>query len=293
MDKIVIKACLNGIRGREVNPNVPWTPAEVAAEARRAADAGAAIVHIHARTPQGGMSYDPTWYSEADRSVRAQTKLIVNHTTARTPDIPLEQILRYLRETPEPVDMISLNLGHIVFFAGSKSGGTRQTVLIPNSYDDIRRTLEVCYECGIFPEPALLDTGFLSNAAVLAKDGLLRSPRYFLVEFGGRFGDGLQIMPGTPAGYFYMTSCLKEIFPDAIWIAHGIGESVFAIASLAIATGAHVRIGLEDTAVLPDGKVASSNADLVAWAVHLARAHGREPATPEEARRILELNPLE
>ena len=290
MDKIVIKACLNGIRGREVNPHVPWTPAEVAAEAQRVAEAGASIVHIHARTPQGGVSYDPAWYSEADELIRAQTKLIVNHTTARTSDASLEQILRYLRETPEPVDMISLNLGPIVFFAGPGSGESRHTMLIPNSYDDIRRTLEVCYERGIFPEPALLDTGFLNNAASLARDGLLRSPHYFLVEFGGRFGDGLQIMPGTPASYFYMTSCLKDIFPGAVWIAHGIEESVFTIASLAITTGAHVRIGLEDTAGLPNGKVAASNADLVEWAVLLARAHGREPATPEEARQILQLH---
>jgi uncharacterized protein (DUF849 family) len=290
MDKIVIKACLNGIRGREVSANVPWTPAEVAAEARRAAEAGAAIVHIHARTPQGGTSYDPAWYGEADQLIRAQTKLMVNHTTARTAEVPLEQVLRYLRETPDPVDMVSLNLGHIVFFAGPTSGGNKHTVLIPNSYNDIRRTLEVCYERGIFPEPALLDTGFLNNAAALAKDGLLRSPHYFLVEFGGRFGDGLQIMPGTPASYFYMTSCLKEIFPGAVWIAHGIEESVFTIASLAITTGAHVRIGLEDTVALPNGKVATSNADLVEWAVLVARAHGREPATPQEARQILRLN---
>jgi 3-keto-5-aminohexanoate cleavage enzyme len=290
MDKIVIKACLNGIRGREVNPQVPWTPAEVAAEARRAEEAGAAIVHIHARTPQGGVSYDPAWYSETDQLIRAQTKLIVNHTTARTSEASLEQVLRYLQETPEPVDMISLNLGYIVFFAGPAAEGSKRTVLIPNSYNDIRRILAVCYERGIFPEPALLDTGFLNNAATLAKDGLLRSPHYFLVEFGGRFGGGLQIMPGTPASYFYLTSCLKEVFPGAVWIAHGIEESVFTIASLAITTGAHVRVGLEDTVVLPDGKVATSNAELVEWAALLARAHGREPATPEEAREILRLN---
>src|SRR6059036_1974004 len=235
MDKIIIKACLNGARGREQNPNVPWTPAEVAAEAKRCADAGASIVHFHARTPQGGISYDPAWYTEADRLIRAQTNLILNHTTARMPDATLDQVLRYLRETPEPVDMISLNTGNIAFNT-PLSHGTRHTIAIPNSYDDLR-----------------------------------------------------QIMPGTPRSYFYMTACVKELFPDATWVAHGIEDSVFTIAGLAIATCAHVRVGFEDRATLVDGSLAQSSADFVTWAVNVARAHGREPATPQEARQLLAL----
>ena len=288
MDKIIIKACLNGTRGREQNPNVPWTPAEVTAEAKRCANAGASIVHFHARTPQGGTSYDPTWYVETDNSIRAQTNLILNHTTARMPDASIDQVLRYLRETPDPVDMISLNTGNIVFNS-PLSRGTRHTVAIPNSYEDIRQTITVCCERGITPEPAVLDTGFLTNVVTLVQDGLLPSPRYLLVEFSGRFGDGFQIMPGTPRSYFYMTACVKELFPDAIWAAHGIEDSVFTIASLAIATGAHVRVGFEDRATLVDGSLAKSSADFVRWAVEVARAQGREPATPQEARRMLGL----
>ncbi len=78
MDTIIIKACLNGARGREQNPNIPWTPTEVAAEAKRCFEAGASIVHIHARTPQGAMSYDPVWYTEADRLIRTQTPASVS-----------------------------------------------------------------------------------------------------------------------------------------------------------------------------------------------------------------------
>lgn len=288
MDKIIIKACLNGARGREQNPQVPWTPAEVAAEAKRCSDAGASIVHFHARTPQGGTSYDPAWYGEADHQIRAQTNLVLNHTTARMPDASIEQVLRYLRETPEPVDMISLNTGNIVFNT-PLAGGTRRTIAIPNSYDDIRQTIFVCRERGIVPEPAVLDTGFLTNVVTLVQDGLLATPRYLLVEFSGRFGDGLQIMPGTARSYFYMTACVHDLFPDAFWIAHGIEDSVFTIASLAIATGAHVRVGFEDRATLVDGSLAKSSADFVAWAVQVARAHGREPATPQEVRQMIGL----
>ena len=288
MDKIIIKACLNGARGREQNPHVPWTPAEVAAEAKRCSEAGASIVHFHARTEQGATSYDSAWYAEADRLIRAQTSLVLNHTTARMPGATIDQVLHYLRDTPEPVDMVSLNTGNIVFNT-LLSRGTRQTIAIPNSYDDIRQTILTCRERGIVPEPAVLDTGFLTNVATLVQDGLLSTPRYLLVEFSGRFGDGFQIMPGTPRSYFYMTACVHDLFPDAFWIAHGIEDSVFTIASLAIATGAHVRVGFEDRATLVDGSLAKSSADFVTWAVQVARAHGREPATPQEARRMIGL----
>jgi 3-keto-5-aminohexanoate cleavage enzyme len=184
--------------------------------------------------------------------------------------------------------MVSLNTGNIVFNT-SLSRGTRHTIAIPNSYEDIRQTILVCRERGIVPEPAVLDTGFLTNVATLVEDGLLPVPRYLLVEFSGRFGDGFQIMPGTPRSYFYLTDCVKELFPHAIWAAHGIEDSVFTIASLAIATGAHVRVGFEDRATLVDSSLATSSADFVSWAVQVARAHGREPATPQEARRLIGL----
>ncbi len=288
MDKIIIKACLNGARGREQNPNIPWTPTEIAAEAKRCFEAGASIVHIHARTSQGATSYDPAWYTEADRQIRSQTSLVVNHTTARMPDATIDQVLRYLRETPEPVDMISLNTGNIVFNTPLVNG-SRHSIAIPNSYEDIRQIILACRERGIVPEPAVLDTGFLTNVATLVEDGLLPVPRYLLVEFSGRFGDGFQIMPGTPRSYFYMTECVKELFPKAIWAAHGYEDSVFTIGNLAITTGAHIRVGFEDRATLVDGALATSNADFVKWAVEVARANGREPASPLEARQMIGL----
>ena len=88
MDTIIIKGCLNGSRGRENNPNVPWTPEEVAQEAVRCYEAGASIVHFHARTPDGGISYDPAWYAQTDAMIRAQCDLALNHTTARQSTCP-------------------------------------------------------------------------------------------------------------------------------------------------------------------------------------------------------------
>ncbi len=102
MDTIIIKGCLNGGRGREENPNVPWTPQEVADEAVRCFNAGASIVHVHARTPDGGTSYDPAWYTETDALIRARCDLVLNHTTAREESVPVESVTRYLLESPHP-----------------------------------------------------------------------------------------------------------------------------------------------------------------------------------------------
>ena len=284
MDTIVIKACLNGDRGREDNPNVPWTPQEVAEEAVRCHDAGASIVHIHARTPEGGVSHDPDWYAEADRLIRDRCDLVLNHTTARAWDVPVEAVTRYLLETPQPVEMVSLNLGYDVNWPVDKATGRRRTSISPNSYEDIRATLDACYARGIMPEPAVQDIGHLNNAFTLMKEGAIRRTDYFLVEPSGPWGDGHQGLPSTSHNYFFITDRIREFYPKATWVAHGSGLLTFGIVALAIATGAHVRVGFEDSPWLPNNPQPRSNADLVEWAVTMSRLHGREPATPAQAR---------
>ncbi len=291
MDTIIIKACLNGGRGREANPNVPWTPEEVSQEAVRCFDAGASIVHFHARTPEGGISYDTPWYAQTDTLIRAQCDLVLNHTTARQSGVPVDAVTRYLLDTPDPVEMVSLNLGQGVRWAPNPSGSGRRTSISPNSYEDILATLEACYRRGTFPEPAVHDMGMLSNAVTLMREGKIRDSRYFLVEPSAHWGVGRQGMPGTPKNYFLITDTIHDFYPKATWLAHSSGSQTFVIGAIAIATGAHLRVGFEDSPFLPHNPQPSSNAQYVAWAVNLARAHGREPATPAQARSILGLLP--
>lgn len=289
MDAIVIKACLNGSRARSENPGIPLTPAEVAAEARRCADAGASIVHFHARTPEGGWSYDATWYAEANRLVRRARAVLISHTTARQDRVPVVEVIRQLRETEGPPELASVNLGHMIGHERDGTQGPVRTTLVPNTYEDIRLTLEACAERGILPEPGIHSTGMLSTAVLLARDGHLRRGDYFLLELGGPYGSGGHEMPGTARNYLHLASELRAQFPDAIWVAHASGPAVFEVAATAIATGAHVRMGFEDWLFLPDGSPARSSADLVTWAVQVAAAHGRTPATPADARRLLQL----
>jgi uncharacterized protein (DUF849 family) len=298
MDAIIIKSCLNGGRGREANPNVPWTPEEVAQEAVRCYDAGASIVHFHARRPDGGISYDSEWYTQTDALIRAQCDLVLNHTTARQSGVPVESVTRYLLETPLPVEMVSLNLGYGVRWVLdpstsplSKEGGNRRTSISPNSYEDIIATLESCYSRGTFPEPAVHDMGMLNNAVTLMREGQIKSSRYFLVEPSAHWGDGRQSMVGTPKNYFLITDTIREFYPEATWLAHSSGSQTFTIAAIAIVTGAHIRVGFEDSPFLPNNPSPLSNAQYVEWAVDQARAHGREPATPQQARELLGLLP--
>jgi 3-keto-5-aminohexanoate cleavage enzyme len=291
MDTIIIKGCLNGGRGREDNPNVPWTPEEVADEALRCYEAGASIVHFHARNPDGSTSYDTEWYARADGLIRERCDLVLNHTTARRSNVPVEAVTKYLLETPNPVEMVSLNLGQGVRWAMDQDRETRRTTISPNSFEDIVATLDACYSRGIFPEPAVHDTGHLNNAITLMREGYIKSSRYFLVEPSAHWGDGRQSMVGSPRNYFMLTDNIREFYPEATWLTHSSGSQTFVLAGIAIATGAHIRVGFEDSPFLPDDPVPSSNARYIEWAVKMARMQGREPATPAQAREILSLLP--
>ncbi len=291
MDTVIIKACLNGSRGREDNPNVPWTPREIADEAVRCYNAGASIVHIHARTPNGDISYDPAWYTEADALIRERCDLVLNHTTNRRADATVDAVTRYLLETPHPVEMVSLNLGYNVGWPHDSATEQRHTVISPNSYEDILATLDACYTRGIFPEPAAQDVGMLNNAITLMREGTIRHSHYFLLEPSASWGNGRQSLPATPRSYFYLTDTIREFYPNATWLAHGSGLETFTIVALAIATGAHLRVGFEDSPRLPNNPQPRSNAEYLEWAVTLARLHGREPATPAQAREMLGLLP--
>jgi uncharacterized protein (DUF849 family) len=288
-DQVLIKACLNGARGREDNPNVPWTPEEVAAEAVRARDAGAAIVHFHARHDDGRPSYDTGWYEEADRLIRERSDVILNHTTIRPSSVPLEAVLGYLRGTTEPVDMISLVIGSMQGARKDPATGKRTAFSIPNPWDDIEATLDVCYERGIRPEPAYFDLGMLSLGEALLADGALRDDDYFLLEPTGHWGDGRQLAPGGRAESLQLLDAVQSRHAGALCVMHGSGPTTFATATLAMASGAHVRVGLEDSPRLPGDDLPASNAAFVEWAVTLARMVGREPVTPAEVRALLDI----
>ena len=206
--------------------------------------------------------------------------------------MPVEAVTRYLLETPQPVEMVSLNLGMGVRWGINLETGQRRTSITPNSFEDITATLDACYQRGTFPEPAVHDMGDLNNAFTLMEEGYIRDTRYFLVEPGAHWGDGRQAMVGSPRNYTLIAETIRERYPESTWLAHSSLGQTFPLCAIAIATGKHIRVGFEDSPYLPNNPQPKSNAEYIEWAVTMARLHGREPATPQQARDLLGLIPF-
>lgn len=298
-DHVIIEAALNGGRTREEHPGVPLTAEELAAEARRCADAGAGIVHVHARDHDSAWTASRTEYERVIRAVRAAApEVLISITSLRPHDVAVEPVRALLDAQADALpDLISVNLGHITTWearAASPDGvggpglGGRKTQHFPNSYDDIALLLETCRNVGVTPELGLMDFGFISNAVTLREDGLLPAGPWFLLELDSpAYGAGTQVAPATVANYTALSTALREQFPGAAWAAHGAGVATYAVVQRALENGAHVRVGFEDCVQMPDGALARSNAEQVAWAVERAGALGSRPATAAEARGIM------
>jgi 3-keto-5-aminohexanoate cleavage enzyme len=299
---VIIEAALNGGRDRREHPRVPYTPAAVAEEALRCAEAGASIVHFHARAATGGWSADPAWYAEAIRRIReAAPDVLVSLTSLRPAGVSVSSVVNALRAlAADPAtrpDLISVNVGHIALWELiAPSEGQehallrRRTLHFPNDYEDIAALLSACRATGVFPELGIMDLGFLSQAAALRQDGLLPTVPWLLLELDSpAWGSGNQVAPATAASYTALAAGMRALFPVSSWAAHGAGIATYEIVLRALEDGprAHVRVGFEDALEGPDRQLAESNAQLVEWATARARERGRRPATLSEARTII------
>lgn len=291
---VIITAALNGNRDRREHLALPITATEIAAEAARCRDAGASIVHVHARAADGGWTADLAPWRELMRRLRvAAPDTLVSITSLRPEGAPARAVLDLVTglaaDARTRPDLISVNLGHgVVWEPRPRAGAGRTTRHYPNSYDDIARLLNLCAELGVQPELGLMDLGFVSNAVALRDDGLLPARPWFLVELDSPgYGAGEQFAPSTVDNYTALATPLREHFPGAAWSTHGNGVAGYAVIERALAEGAHIRVGFEDAVQLPDGSAPASNADLVAWAVEVAARYGRAAATVEVAREVL------
>jgi uncharacterized protein (DUF849 family) len=290
---VLIAAALNGGRDRTENRAVPWTAQELATEAHRCAEEGATIFHVHARAGDGGWTGDAARYAEVVRGLReAVPGGLVSITSLRPEGVPIEAVLVLLTclagNAATKPDLISINLGHIVVWEPAADGSGRRTVHHPNAYAEIVRLLKACAEHGIRPELGVMDLGFVSNAVALKHDSVLPMRPWFLLELDSpAIGSGVQIAPATVENYRALALPLRRHFPESSWAAHGQGVAGYAVLRRALADGTHIRVGFEDAIHHPDGRLARSNAELVAWAVAAARDVGRSPATFEETRAIV------
>ena len=272
-DPILIVAALNGARDRKVAKKLPYAPAEIAKEAKRAVEAGAGVVHVHARREDGGSAFDLT-FDEIVAAIRAAVDVPISITTQRTRQTSLGTVTALfdvLRELPE---LATVNV-------------QPPAPDLPAHREEARQILEACERAGVAPEPGINALEAIADVEALYEDGLLSQAPWLNLELGGASGASDHGLAGTPRNLLRLVDALAGTLGQLRWIAHGEGPATAAVCATAAALGGHVRVGLEDSALLPDGTPATSNGELVELAVALADSLGREPMEPDEARRLL------
>ncbi len=278
--KTIITAALTGVLAtREQCPAIPYTPEEIAEEARRSAEAGAAVVHVHARRPDGRPAYDVETYRRIKEEIEARCEVIVNFSTGAI-GIPIEERIAHVRALRP--DLAALNMGSMNYAIYSpKKKRFYHDHVFANPFKDIVYLLEAMNEAGTKPELECFDTGHIGNTAPLVDMGLLRPPLHFSLILG--------VLGGIPATTENLVHMKHSLPAGSTWQVIGISLAQWPLVAAAITLGGHVRVGLEDNFYVRPGEMARSNGDLVAKAAHLIRELGGEVASVEEARAILQL----
>jgi len=281
MSKVVISAALTGVLStRNQCPAIPYTPKEIGVEAKRAADAGAAIVHIHARTADGGPDWKGETFAEIFNEVRARTDVIVNFSTGAI-GVPPEDRVAHIRDLKP--EMAALNMGSMNYAIYSEKKKTfYHDHVFANSFKDIQFFLETMKNAGVRPEMECFDTGHIGNTRPLIDMGVLEPPFQFSLIMG--------VLGGIPGTTRHLVDQVDSLPPGSHWQVIGIGLNQWPLVAAAITMGGNVRVGLEDNFYVEDGKMAKSNGDLVEKASRLVRDLGREVATSAEARAQLGLD---
>jgi len=277
-EPVIISAALTGVLAtRDKCPAIPYTPREIAEEAKRAADAGAAIVHIHARNQEGGPEWRVETFAEILTEVRARTDVIVNFSTGAI-GIPVEDRVAHIRELrPE---MGALNMGSMNYAIYSeKKKAFYHDHVFANPFRDIQYFLEAMNSAGVRPELECFDTGHIANTAPLIDMGVLRPPYQFSLIMG--------VLGGIPGTARHLVNQVETLPEASHWQVIGIGLRQWPLVAAGISMGGNVRVGLEDNFYVEEGLMARSNGELVAKAARMARDLGRGVATIEQARKIL------
>ena len=275
MEKLIITAAVCGSAPtRKQNPNVPYSPAEIAAEALRCWRAGASVVHVHTRDPEtGAPHFKKAYFAEVVERVRAESDMLINLTTSGF-DIKAEDVGE-ARLVPAELgpDLCSLDVGSLNF---------RGRVFV-NPPDWVEKAALRMREKGVKPEMEVFDLGHARQASDLVTRGMLADPPYFQVCLG--------VPWGAPAELETLVAMTRALPTGCVWSVLGVGAKQLPITAHAMLMGGHVRVGFEDNLYLSRGVLAESNADFVDRTVQIARMLQREVATCQEARAILGIKP--
>lgn len=275
--KLILNAALTGmVPTKKDNPNVPISVAEIVAEVRRCRDAGASVVHLHTRDEQGAPTYRKEVVAEIITGVRAACPdILVSGTTSGRNHKEFWQRSQVLElDGAAKPDFASLTLGSMNF-------PSQASVNDPKMIQELATTMR---DRGIVPELEIFDLGMIDYAKYLIERGILKPPFYANLLLGS-----LGTLAATPLHLALMVQALPQ---GTTWSAAGIGRFQFAMNSLAITMGGHVRVGLEDNLWFDEARtIPATNARLLERLVKLAESAGRGIASPDDARAIIGLPP--
>ncbi len=279
MPKIFITAALTGgLIKKAANPNLPEQPDEIAKAAYGCYNEGAAIVHLHARDPEGILSSDSRIYRSIHEKIRAKCKVIIQDTTGGGPNLTLDQRLASLEADPE---MASLNMGTMIRLLESAKG-TMQL----NPPWEIERFAKTMLERNVKAEMEVYNPSMFRDVRNVIDKGLVKKPYYINLVIGINFQGGLD---PTPESLLMMLNALPR-YDSVILNVSGIGRGQLPLTTLGMLLGTNVRVGMEDNIYYSKGVLTQGNAQLVARAVRLARELGYDIASVEETRKILDVS---
>lgn len=276
---IITCALTGGIHGKEANENLPEQPDEIVEQGVAAWKAGAAILHVHARNPDGSNTMAPEVFGELHDRLCAETDAIVQLTSGGSPLLPLEERIKTVFLSPE---MCSLNMGLLNFFIRG------QQVFFPNHRSDIARFAREMAIRGVRPELEVYNAGMLEEVAHLLSLGIFEPPYVINFVLHTPTQGGVR---GTPRNLLDLIARLDELPVPADTLRINVtsmGSTQLPITTMAMAMGLNVRVGMEDNVFYRRGELLQANAQLVERTVRIANELERRPATPTEAREILE-----
>jgi uncharacterized protein (DUF849 family) len=279
---VIVTAALTGVlANRDQCPHIPYTPKEIAQDAKRCYDAGATVVHIHGREDDGA----PSWRLDVFREIAAETRalcpIILNFSTGSMDEDISEQeaIIREVR--PE---IAALNMGTMNYAKFSKKRKDFVfDMVFPNTFTKIKSFLVAMNDAGVKPELECFDAGHTNSIHPLYEMGLLQKPTQFSFI--------MNVLGGIPPTVESIQLQKNQIPADSTWEVIGIGRPQWRLLASSLVLGGNIRVGLEDNFYLPNGEMSAGNAPLVDEAVKLTQVVGRKVANIEQARELLSLSP--
>ncbi len=298
---IVTAAITGGVHTPAMSPHLPITPQQIVDESVRACEAGAAICHIHVRNPETGRpSPDVTLIEEVMAKIKNRCRAIVCISTGGGIGMTVEQRVRPVRIfKPE---LATLNAGSINFATFHKLDKYNEykfdweraylemteDFIFPNTFKSIRQFLQVFDEQGTKPELEAYDAGMINNIAFMMSRGHVRKPLFLQFVLGILGG-----ISSSPENLIFLIDYARRLIGEFEFSVCAAGRQQFPMCTQSLLMGGNVRVGLEDNLYIAKGVLAKSNAEQVEKVVRIARELGIEPATPDEARRILNLKGME